>query len=227
VFPYLVNSTLDKDPKQPKGLRKIKWFQRLETDATEYGGYKAEDSLSQTCSGALKAKYTGIPPKCHFLHHFDPYLKVGPFKFEVLLMRPYRTVFHDFLSETEIQHLIDISIPNLSRHRHTSASNHAGEKHEYRSGARKITKHKTVQYWFNDIEYHNTPIYTTLANNPDVTFDELDFTLASEDPYAHTVLDPLVRKLSKKIEWATRTNITKILSSSHYQVSKYFLQCHN
>ena len=38
---------------------------------------------------------------------------------------------------------------NLSRDRETSASNSAGDLHEYKTGERKTTVHKTVQYWFN------------------------------------------------------------------------------
>ena len=49
--------------------------------------------------------------------------------------------------------MIKISLPNLSRVRHTSDSNSAGQLHEYKSGDRKTVIHKTVQYWFNGMPF--------------------------------------------------------------------------
>lgn len=41
--------------------------------------------------------------RCHWLHHFDPYLKLGPVKAEYELHEPFRMVFHDILTEEEIR----------------------------------------------------------------------------------------------------------------------------
>ena len=75
--------------------------------------------------------------------HFLP--ELGPFKLEVYLIRPYRVVFHDFLSEEEIKWMIDYSKPRLSKSRGITKSNFAGPKHEFRDGKRARTVHKTVQ----------------------------------------------------------------------------------
>ena len=80
-------------------------------------GYGREDLLSKTCNREIRNNITLQPNQCHFLHNFDPYLKLGPFQLEVYTKIPYRVVFHDFLSQKEIDHMIEISLPNLSRDR--------------------------------------------------------------------------------------------------------------
>ena len=54
---------------------------------------------------------------CKLLHHNDPYLKLGPFKVEVVRQKPYLSVFRDILTEKEMQFLIDYASPRLSRSR--------------------------------------------------------------------------------------------------------------
>ena len=70
---------------------------------------------------------------------------LGPFKLEVYLIKPYRVVFHDFLSEAEIDWMIEYSKPRMSSSRGITRSNFEGAKHEYRDGKRARTVHKTVQ----------------------------------------------------------------------------------
>ena len=41
----------------------------------------------------------------------------GPFKLEVHMWAPYRTVFHDFLTEREMDWMIEYSKPRLSKTR--------------------------------------------------------------------------------------------------------------
>jgi len=70
---------------------------------------------------------------------------LGPFKLEVKLIRPFRAIFHDFLSEAEINWILEYSKPRLSKERSTTKSNLEGEKHEFREGKRVRVVHKTVQ----------------------------------------------------------------------------------
>ena len=43
--------------------------------------------------------------KCIFLHQNNPYLKIGPFKFEPFHENPEIAVIHDFISETELNRI--------------------------------------------------------------------------------------------------------------------------
>ena len=114
-----------------------------------FRGYGREDLLAKTCYGEIRNQNTLQPQKCHFLHNFNPYLKLGPFQLEIFATKPYRVVFHDFLTDNEINHIVEISLPNLSNNRGVSLSNFIGTPHEYRSGERLTAIHKTVQYCFN------------------------------------------------------------------------------
>ena len=81
VLPYLINESLEKSKKQPMELRNIKWYQRNEFSHEEwYRGMVREDALQRTCNNEMRGNYTDNF-KCYFLHHFDPYLKMFPFKF--------------------------------------------------------------------------------------------------------------------------------------------------
>lgn len=113
--------------------------------------------MYRTCNQELKGNFSleESPHKCVLIHHSDPYLKLGPFKLEEYVHKPYRTVFRDFLSEKEIEHMITISVPNLSRDRGKSRTNLDAVPSEFKYGRKKATIHKTVQYWFNDVKYLN------------------------------------------------------------------------
>ena len=50
-----------------------------------------------------------IEKLCRYLHHKNPYLKLGPFKEELSSVKPYAVVFHDILSEAEIGIYIEFS----------------------------------------------------------------------------------------------------------------------
>ena len=50
--------------------------------------------------------------KCVFLHHNHPYLRLGPFKFEMLHQNPEIAILHQFASSVEVE-----KIKNLARGR--------------------------------------------------------------------------------------------------------------
>ena len=56
--------------------------------------------------------------RCTYLHHSNPYLKLGPFKIEKFMSSPLRLIFHDILSEREMDFLIEYSTPRLSNARY-------------------------------------------------------------------------------------------------------------
>ena len=76
-------------------------------------GLLKEDSFRRICRNKI-VNSKDVTLKCHFLHQFDPYLKLGPFKLEELWIRPYRIKIHDFLSNEEIEYFINVSKPYLS-----------------------------------------------------------------------------------------------------------------
>ena len=113
----------------------------------KYRGYAKEDLLSKTCYGGMKNYLNWKTSNCHFLHNQDPFLKLGPFQLEVYSESPYRVVVHDFLTEKEIHHIIQISSPHLSRERPIFSSNTGADLHRLMNGEESHFVQKTVQHW--------------------------------------------------------------------------------
>ena len=221
----MINESLEKSKKQPIELRNIKWYERNEFSHEEwYRGMVREDALQRTCNNEMRGNYTDNF-KCHFLHHFDPYLKLCPFKLEVKLDKPYRIILHDMLTEEEIQHILNLSIPNLSRTRRHSPSND-GSKSEYRYGDKKYIIHKAVQHWFADVLYDRNDVqYRSVAEEgpTNTYFDDLrlDYAVGYQN---YTVVDKVILKVTRRLELASQMNILSRFSSTSYQVSKVWLK---
>ena len=45
-------------------------------------------------------------PRCHLIHNGYYLLKLGPFKLEVKRVDPIRIVLHEFLTTSEVNHII-------------------------------------------------------------------------------------------------------------------------
>ena len=82
-------------------------------------GQYRESLFQRICNKEIKGKggtqnelYNNANPKCHFVHHFMPFLKIGPFRLEVKLYIPFRTVIHDFFSKKEMDWMMDYSRPS-------------------------------------------------------------------------------------------------------------------
>ena len=80
VFPYMMDEKLNKKKQQPKWIKKTDFFVRNMTEPSFYkSGDKKEDGFRQVCRGELKGVFDGnytqpSVPRCHLLHHNDPYL---------------------------------------------------------------------------------------------------------------------------------------------------------
>ena len=53
-----------------------------------------------------------------YLHHYDTYLKIGPFKLEEKNSSPFLVIFHDFFSHEELKAFIAYAQPRLERSKH-------------------------------------------------------------------------------------------------------------
>ncbi len=47
--------------------------------------------------------------KCSYLHHHNPFLQLGPFKYEIASKDPFIIVIHELLNEEEMNYLVNIS----------------------------------------------------------------------------------------------------------------------
>ena len=161
-------------------------------------------------------------PKCRLIHHFNPYLKLGPFHLEIHFYWPFRGVFHDFLSDEEMQWMVEISIPRLSAMRASKRKQQLSNANSnYKSKSKKSnTYQKSIVTWLLDIEYSEQQVfYQTSKKDEPLMYSPLPLM----DPYRFTVTDEIMFFISKKIEMATNFNVTKRYSSSNYQTTNYGL----
>lgn len=125
---------------------------------------------------------------------------------EILQKDPFRMIFHDFLSEEEIDFLVTYSIPRLSTAREKSAFSRGVKKNNYESKQVRVVS-KTVQCWIDDVLYNKTSLdseMSPLSNDFDV-------------------VHPILVKLSRRIEAATRMKVIGRFSSTQYQTTNYGL----
>lgn len=52
---------------------------------------------------------------CKYFHNDHPYMILQPSKLEVIHDKPYIVVFHDIMSDDEMQTVIELSAPRLKR----------------------------------------------------------------------------------------------------------------
>lgn len=124
LLPYLVNE---------KSLNKIKNQEsiRKKLSITDYASQEAINYFfKQSCRGESFSSVHPLErpnmPKCHYLHHFDPYLKLGPFTIEIASKKPFIMIFHSILNEDEMNWLVNYSKPRLSRDRKTEFGDDEG-----------------------------------------------------------------------------------------------------
>jgi hypothetical protein len=212
VLPYIVDEDLGRKKSQPKFVKTLSVPPgRDPYDENQFRqGEVLEDVDRMICRGDLVGEFVK-PEKCHFLHQDDPYLRLAPHKMEILLRDPFRMIFHDFLSEEEINFLIEHSTPRLSRARVKHDTNRYIKKNEIGSKKVRIVA-KTVQCWIEDIKHNGT-----------VKILDDDTFVSPEDPYSFYIVHPIMHRLSKKIEMATKLRLQSQLASSLYQTTNYGL----
>ena len=141
VKPYLINDDLKKKKKQPKFVVNQD-FEKVDMQED----MPSDWHFMKICRYGRQAEHRHKTKEvnCRLLHHRDPYLKLGPFKEEQKSERPYAVVFHDILSEIEMNYLVEESRPNLSRARYgTTDRQDAIAEHEFKHGNKVKIIHKT------------------------------------------------------------------------------------
>jgi prolyl 4-hydroxylase len=202
ILPYLLGKNLRKRKDQPD------FVSGGQVVTSEYKSRQGkEQHARRVCNGFQNPKPNATQGKCVLLHHDNPFLKLGPFKLEVVSELPYIVIFQEFFSEAEIGFFLDYSKPRLSRGRLLDPYNKA-----IKLGLRKANKtsrviHKSVQCWIKDLEY-------------DKYYDNLDELEENDDYVVH--MENLF-SLTKKIELATSLNATAKYASTDYQTTNYGL----
>ena len=159
------------------------------------------------------------------VHHFTPFLKLGPFNLEVKLYIPFRTIIHDFFTETEMDWMLEFSKPRLTASRHGTlpsstlalSKSDLRYKHNEKTG---FTVAKAVTTWFNDVKYNETQKYNQISAEGDPLEYEI---LPLNDPYTYHIEQEKMRGISRRIELVTNFNVTTRHGASSYQTTNYGL----
>ena len=186
-------------------------------------GKSNETFIRKMCSrGSIKRKRDDSSVNLlhsQLLHHLDPFLRLGPLKFEIIHNHPFRSIFHDFFSIKEVNWMIGYTQPRLSDKRDIPASSKNLKK------GKKYTVSKAVQTFFKDIEYDEKVSYEKITNN-DINHKVGNRIYSAQplhDPYSYKVKNEVMFRISKRVEAATRMNVTHRYGSSDYQVTNYGL----
>ena len=166
-----------------------------------------------------------VPPKCHFVHHFTPMLKLGPFHLEVKLYYPFRSIIHDFFTEKEMDWMLEYSKPRLTASREGAVPSSTTSqtksdlryKHNERTG---YSVAKAVTTWLQGIKYNETQQYIIVRSKGERIVVEHP---PLKDPYSYIIEHKILYDVSKKIELATNFNVTSRHGASRYQTTNYGL----
>ena len=218
THPFVVDKeTLVRKSKQPKFVRQNAW---TVWPRTPRKNILNDVKFKHVCNGQHVGVHVSREKpflQCGYIHHHDPYLRLGPFKAEVLLHDPLRVIFHDILTDAEINFLIDYSKPKLSNARDISKYNSQVSDAELRNGKKGRTVSKTNQVWMSEAEYTFPDNYTVVSSVPPVfVMDDIP-----GDYKEHTVKFPVLAALTTKIELATNFVVKERFAASDYQVTNY------
>ena len=203
MMTYTVNKKLEPFAKQPEYVNSQKVYQLPNLT----GKIVSEWMLAQTCQkGFFVEKRIDFQGICRYLHHNDPYLKLGPFLEEQVSKIPYSVIIHNFLNEAEIQYLIDEARPGLSNQRSYVTNSGAINYNEINSGKVRRFVSKTVQTWLSEAEWP-----------PLVKFEDW------VGKRYIKILSPLLWRLNKKISLATQMVTNTHWSTTNYQITNYGL----
>ena len=193
-------------------------------------GTLREPLFQSVCNGKIKgsgrSEYSVIvnqAAKCRFVHHFDPFLKLGPFNLEVKLYYPFRTIVHDFFTEKEMNWMMEYSKPRLTAARIPSPDSISRTKSQLRFGSTRKTGHtvaKAVTAWIYDVKYNEPQKYVTVSEEGKPL--EIDHP-PLKDVYGYSINHQVMFDISKRIELFTAMNVTTRHGASPYQTTNYGL----
>ena len=162
--------------------------------------------------------------ECYFIHHGDPFIKLGPFKLEEKNKDPFLVSFKDFLSHSEVLYLRGKAENNLQR-----STFGRKEAHEI-NGIFRSSK----QTWLQDRSY-NLPSDYMEKNIPQGMENPYKDGYLMADNLAQVPvlppnsrkyrqkMDPVAYKLTTRIQLATQFHLMGLFASEAYQIANYGL----
>ncbi|XP_059097153.1 prolyl 4-hydroxylase subunit alpha-2-like isoform X1 [Tigriopus californicus] len=149
--------------------------------------------------------------RCAFIHHQDPYFRLGPFKVEVLNETPFVSMFHNFMHDAEMDHYKDYAKPNLAR----SVTGLADTQARVQTRTSKQAWLAERWFTFNITEASAS----TIPQNNDLSPPPLPF-----EPMKYAVdLDVPGANVARRIKYATGLETERPFSGESFQIANYGL----
>ena len=184
-------------------------------------GQERESLVHNVCNANIKGNGGGTyeQPKCHLLHHFNPFCILGPFPIDVKQYYPLRLSFIDFYDEKEIDWMQKTSYEKISLSRSFGHINNNSPLEEITF--KGVTQDKAITSYapihqISDIRYDENEKYTLISRKDEPPVYESS---QLRNPYAYTILHKILLRISKRIEMATGLNVTTRHGSTEYSVS--------
>ena len=213
-------------------LRKKKKFKKKKQNGRQFVPlFSAQDQTKDTlrenffalCKDGefLRTPIMDAELSCFFLHHWNPYLRLGPFKLEEKNRLPYVALFRDFMSESETSYYRDWTRGKLER------SVHGG------SDDTKATLLRTSkQTWMDDRVFDfnlsdelalSAKVFGVNLNGDDFKHDGSAPLIPSDSKRFMSAVDKVGFAISKRLETATELQVLPAFASEPYQIANYGL----
>ena len=144
-----------------KKFAKIKHFKKPKIDTPLFTRNVNDADFVELFEAACRGEKLRNPEvdkdmKCMHLHYQNPYLKLGPFKMEVMSQdpHPFVGVFHDFFSDKEIDSYLNLAKGKTFRSMHSKKAIGGGEE----EGAKSLSRTSHNQ-WIYDLN-HDGQLFT-------------------------------------------------------------------
>ena len=192
ISPFITDPELAKKKKYAKLPTKLpmpKLF-KPNTDTTD-----SQILFDAACRGeVLRDPKDDIGINCQFLHYYNPYLKLGPFKMETKNIDPFVAIFRDFFGESEMKSYLDEANNSGQMKRSTHGGSRFGEASTYVASYSRTSKQTWIQELRRDL--------------PDGLVQE-------------GFLLPIANQVSFRVQNATLMNVFTANGGEAYQVANY------
>ena len=161
------------------------------------------DQFNRLCRGEnLRSPSELKDLNCDNLHYGDPFLRLGPFKSEVMSKIPFILVFHDFFAESEMSHYKEFARSRLFRSSYGQSASKGGQG----TGNKRTSK----QTWLYEFDKQVLD-----SNN----------SIMSVGPYQYrgdmVVKDEVGLSVSNRIMKASRMYNAEFAGGEAFQVANY------
>lgn len=147
--------------------------------------------------------------KCGFIHHNNPYFRLGPFKLEVLNELPFVSMFHDFMHNAEMDHYKAFAKPKLFR----SVTGLADTQVKAKTRTSKQAWLAERWFTFNASQVSDLPDENNF-DPPPIPFEPLKYKID---------VDVKAAQVARRIKYATGLETEKPFSGESFQIANYGL----